>query len=333
VQRESRIGRALWIAIVVVLGAYVVTDFVRSPFLAPSGSAAVRGAALTLWSPAAESGGETGAVLDQAAAALELKGHATAVKTLSGGTAQALIDFFSGYSGGQRDLLVVTSTTLADLAHDRHDLLVPGAAEQAALARELLRRAEPVGMVESEPLALAVDDRSPIRSGPELMRALAGTPEEQLFGIDDDTFSRDQLAALVDRAGIDGEVRFALYQSGAEAGGAIASGGADVALAGAGALHEDVAGGRLRELRWPLDGGRAPRAWIAVVARPDMPARRLSRLRAWVRALAGDHRWGMRLREAGRAPAAPGTARLAALLADTHSADRLERLAQRIERH
>jgi hypothetical protein len=333
VQRESRIGRVLWIAIVIVLSGYVVTDFVRSPFLAPSGSAAVRGAALTLWAPASENGGETGAVLDQGAAALELGGHATVVKSLSGGTSQALIDFFSGQAGSRRDLLVITSTTLADLAHDRHDQLVPGAAEQAALARELLRRAAPIGMVESEPLTLVVGSHSAIQSGSGLLRRLARAPEDQLFGIADDTFSRDQLAALVDRAGVNGEVRFAVYQSGAEAGGAIAGGSADVALAAAGAVHGDVAGGSLRELRWPLDGGRAPRAWIAVVARPDMPAARLARLRAWFRALAGNRRWDAQLRRAGRAPAAPGTRRLAALVADTGGADRLERLAQRIERH
>lgn len=323
----------MWIAIVVVLSGYVVTDFVRSPFLAPSGSAAVRGPAVTLWAPAAEYGGETGAVLDQSAAALELDGHPTAVKSLGGGTAQALIDFFSGYAGARRDLLVVTSTTLADLAHDRHDRLVPGASEQAALARELLRRAQPIGMLASEPLALAVASRSPVRGGSGLLESLASAPWEQLFAIADDTFARDQLAALVDRAGVDGEVRFGVFPSGAEAGAAIVNGGADVVLAPRGGLREDAAAGRLRELRWPLEGGRAPRSWIALVARPDLPVTRLARMREWLRTLARDRRWGSHLREAGRDPGAPGTARLAALLADTRGADRLERLARRIERH
>jgi hypothetical protein len=332
VQRESRLGRAVWIAIVVVLGGYVVTDFVRSPFLAPSGSAAVRGPAVTLWAPAAESGGETGAVLERGAAALELDGHATAVKSLGGGTAQALIDFFSGHSGSRRDLLVVTSTTLADLAHDRQDLLVPGAAEQAAIARELLRRARPVGVLESEPYAVAVGRRSRVGSGAELLEALATAPWRQLFAIEDDTYSRDQLAALVERAGVNGEVRFGVFQSAAEAGGAIAGGSANVVLAPRGALGEDVASGRLRELGWPLAGSAPPRAWIAVVARPDVPAPRLARLRRWVRTLAGDRRWAAQLRGSGRSPGAPGTRRLARLLADPTRADRLERLAQRIER-
>jgi hypothetical protein len=332
VQRESRLGRALWIAIVVVLGGYVVTDFVRSPLLAPSGSAAVRGAAVTLWAPAAESGGETGAVLDRGAAALELGGHATAVKSLRGGTAQALIDFFSGRSGSRRDLLVVTSTTLADLAHDRHDRLVPGAAEQAAIARELLRRARPVGMLESEPLTVAVGRDSPLRDGEDLLEALAVAPWRQMFAIEDDTYSRDQLAALVDRAGVDGEVRFGVFHSGAEAGGAIGGGRADLALAPRGALDEDIAAGHLRELGWPLGDVPAPRAWIGLVARPDLPAGRLASLRGWLRALTADRRWVAQLRRAGRSPGAPGSRRLAALLADTAAADRLELLAQRIER-
>jgi hypothetical protein len=55
-KRESRLGRALWLAFLVLLGGYVVADFVRSPFTAPKGAAAVRGAAVTIWVPAVDAG-------------------------------------------------------------------------------------------------------------------------------------------------------------------------------------------------------------------------------------------------------------------------------------
>jgi hypothetical protein len=62
-KRESRLGRALWLVLLVLLGGYVVADFVRSPFSAPRGAAAVRPAAVTIWAPAGEAGGESGQVL------------------------------------------------------------------------------------------------------------------------------------------------------------------------------------------------------------------------------------------------------------------------------
>jgi hypothetical protein len=333
-RRESRLGRILWIAIVLLLGGYVVADFVRSPFLAPNGSAAVRGAAVTLWTPAGESGGETGAVLEGTAAALELQGHGTAVKSLRGGTAQALIGFFSGTSRAQRgDLLVVTSTTIADLAHDARDRLVPGASEQAALARVLLRRSQPIGMLESDPLSIAVSPRSPLRTGHQLLESLAAYPFDQSFAIGDETFSRDQLAALVYGAGVDGEVHFSVFQDGSQASTALETGGADAVLATRGELREDAAAGRLRELGWPIDGGRAPRAWVGLVARPDLPRRRLDRLRRCFASLARDREWAAHLRADGRAPARPGVRTLAGLIGDSAGADRRERLTALVERH
>src|ERR1700754_2806757 len=201
-KRESRLGRALWVILLVLLGGYVVADFVRSPFSAPRGAAAVRPAAVTIWVPAGGAGDESAAVLDQAAAGLEVGGHRTLVRSIPGGSAQALISFLSRHHPGRGQVLAISSTTLADLAHDRHETLVPGAAEEAALARALLRRAKPIGMLASDPIEVAVERRSPIRNDSELVASLQAAPGEQLFGIDDDTFSRDQLAALV--AGADG---------------------------------------------------------------------------------------------------------------------------------
>jgi tripartite-type tricarboxylate transporter receptor subunit TctC len=329
---ESRLGRALWIGLLVVLVAYVAADFARSPFVAPNGSAAVRPPKLTLWTPAGESGGETGAVLQQTAAALELAGHSTAVKTLPGGSSEAIGDFFSQTPSDQgTDLLVVTSTTVADLAHDRRDRLVPGAAEAAALARAMLRPVQPIGVLETDPLTLAVSRYSPIAGTDSLLAAMRSDPGSRLFGIADDTWSRVQLAALLERAGVNGHVRFSVFQSGAEAGQALETGAANTVLATRGALAEDLSEGSLRELEWPMGRSEAPRAWVAVVARPDLPAERVARLRRWFAALANDRRWRVLLRSAGRHPGGDRR-QLAELLRNPAPADRLERLAQLVAR-
>lgn len=329
-KRESRLGRALWLILLVLLGGYVVADFVRSPFSAPRGAAAVRPAAVTIWTPAADAGDESGTVLHGAAAGLELGGHDAVVKSISGGSAQALISFLSHRRPGHGALLAISSNTLADLAHDRRETLVPGAAEEAALARALLRRAKPVGLLASAPLELAVGSDSPIRSGEELVADLIAAPGDQLVGIDDDTFSRDELAALVEGAGIDGEVRFTVFQSSAGAGAAIQSGAAQTVLAGRPALRADLHSGHLRGFHWPLPGP-APRAWVAVVARPDVGAAELRQLREWVGRLQVEPRWRAILRHEGRRPADPGLKELASLIRHSAPADRLEEIAQRVE--
>jgi tripartite-type tricarboxylate transporter receptor subunit TctC len=327
-KRESRLGRTLWLVLLVLLGGYVVADFVRSPFSAPRGSAAVRPAAVTIWAPAGEAADETEAVLNQAAAGLELAGHRAVTRAIPGGSAGALISFLSHPRPGRGQLLAISSTTLADLAHDRREKLVPGAAEEAALARELLRRSKPIGILASDPLEVAVDRGSPIRNGSELVASLAAAPEELLFGIDDDTFSRDQLAAFVEGAGVDGEVHFSVFQSADEASQAIATGTAETVLVGRPALHDR----RLHALGWPLPTPQ-PRAWVALIARPSVGATELATLRKWVAALQTDPHWRAHLRGEGRNPSAPGTRALAALLRHTAPADRLEEVAERVERN
>jgi hypothetical protein len=327
-KRESRLGRVLWLTLLVLLVGYVVADFVRSPFSAPKGAAAVRGAAVTIWVPAGEAGDESGSVLTGAAAGLDLADHTTVVKSISGGSAQALISFLSRRHGGRGQVLAITSTTLADLAHDRHETLVPGAAEEAALARALLRRAKPIGMLASNPIEVAVERGSSIKSGSELIASLRAAPGEQLFGIDDDTFSRDELAALVAGAGVNGEVHFTVYQSGADAARGAAAGNDGTVLAGRPALR----GERLHRLGWPLPTPQ-PRAWVALLARAEVGDPELAALRAWVAALQRDPHWRANLRAEGRRAAAPGTQALAHLLRHTAPADHLEQVAQRVERN
>ncbi|HEX6667375.1 MAG TPA: hypothetical protein VF081_12355 [Solirubrobacterales bacterium] len=331
-QRESTLGRALWIALLVVLGGYVVADFVRPPFLAGSGSAAVRPAELTLWSAAGEASGETGAVVQGAAAALELNGHTSVVKTLEGGSSQAVAEFLADPPHGDgAPLLVVSSSTLANLARDRRDRLIPGAAEEAAKARELLRRSIPLGLIESDPLAIVVARDSGVESSAELLSELRESPWMRRFAIADDIWSRVQLAAMVNRAGVDGHIPFSVFQSGAETGEAIVNGAANTAVATRGALREDVQAGRLRELPWPF-AGEAPRSWVVLVAAPGTAPARVAGLRRWIADLSRDPSWRRELRHSGRIPGDPGSVDPEQLLrGGTARADQLELLAQRVE--
>lgn len=330
-QRESRLGRALWITLLVLLGGYVVSDFVRTPFLAPSGSAAVRPAQVTLWVPEGGAGDEASPIVVRAAAALELEGHTTSVKSIRGGSSEAVADFLSHPPEPGANLLVVTSATLADLAHDRRERLVPGAAEEAALAQELLRRAGPVGMLESAPLTIGVAPSSPLQSPRQVLAAIRSAPEQQLVAIADDTWSRVQLAALVQRAGVDGNVRFSVFQSGTEAAQAVESGRATMMLGTRGALRTEVRQGRLRELAWPFGAEHAPRFWVALVAAPALSPSRATQLRSWVAKLRTDRGWLARLREAGATPGIAGQDLAGLLRRDTLAANRLELLSRQIE--
>jgi hypothetical protein len=183
-------------------------------------------------------------------------------------------------------------------------------------------------MLSSNPLELAVERGSPIRDGSELVAALAAAPEELLFGIDDDTFSRDQLAAFVQGAGVDGEVHFSVFRTADEANQAIATGAAEAVLVGRPALDDP----RLHILGWPLPTPQ-PRAWVGLVARPSIGAAELADLRAWLARLQTDRHWRSHLRAEGRRPADPGTRALARLVRHTAPADRLERVAERVERN
>ncbi|HVY77497.1 MAG TPA: hypothetical protein VG898_03225 [Solirubrobacterales bacterium] len=330
-QQESTLGRTLWIAILVLLVCYVAADFARSPFFAQRGAAAVQAPQLTLWITGPEAGGEAEIVARQAAAGFELSGHSTVVKRLDGGSSHAVAEFLSQPRRRRSaDLLVLTNSTLADLAHDRLDHLVPGAAEQAVLAQALLRRSTPIRALTADRLVVAVNPQAQIDGTTDLLEAMRSAPWDRLFAIADDSWSRVQLAALVERAGVDGEARFRIFGSGEEAGRAVGEGTAETALITRGAL---LAGANLRRLAWPV-AGRVPRTWVALVALPGLPAARAAKLRRIVDQLLADRSWRVQQRRAGREPFGAASGSLPALLlSGATRAARLERLADRVERH
>jgi len=323
----------LWLALLVLLCGYVVADFVRSPFVASSGSAAVRPAQLTLWVVGAEAGGDAGTVAQQAAASLELAGHTTVVKSLDGGTSQAVADFLARRSGSDgANLLVVTGATLADLAHDRADRLVPGASEQAAVAQALLARAEPVGALASSPLALGVPAGSTVDSGPSLLAAMRTTPWDRLVAIADDTWSRVQLAALVAHVGVSGHTRFSVFPSAADAVQGAEIGEANMVMASRGAVRGEARSGQLRTIPWPHDAGPTPRDWVALVSAPSAAPESLAASSSWIGTLSRDTSWHRALRREGRDPLVAQGRQLTALLRGwSDQAARLERLSQLVE--
>jgi tripartite-type tricarboxylate transporter receptor subunit TctC len=304
------VGRALWPALILVLLAHAVSDVLHHPFLGDTGDAATVDAHLTLWVPGTESGGPSEAVARDAAASLQLTGRPATVKLLrTGGAAGAVARFLGGGSARPADLLVVSSATVADLARGQSDALFGDEAAENARAEALLRRARPLALLAQDTLQLAVRTRSRLHSGAQLLAALRRDPRSHLLAVEGDAWTKVNLGRLVQRAGVPGRVPYRAYPSGGEAALGLESGDADVVLAPSSELRAEIAGGRLRALPWPADGGAPPRAWTAVLEAPGLRPGQHARLRDELARLSGDPHWRAALHDAGRA--APGPAAIA----------------------
>ncbi len=305
-------GRTLWLAVVILLAAFVLADFVRSPLLPGSGAGAISAPKLTLWVPGPEASGPGGQVAAAAAAGLELAGRPTVVKHLKGGTSAALAALLSAPPRRSDDLLVISSSSLVGLARDETDAIVPGAAGSALEARALLRRAQAVGLLSRERLALASLPGSGIGDSADLVERIRRAPGSAVFAIPDDSWSRAELARLVNRSGRGGTVPFVAYEDDDLVARARADGVSKVLLGSRGALAAEARAGRLVPLAWPV--GRAPRSWVALVAPATYPRRRLAVLRAWIARLVDDPRWRRHERTDDRAPGRPWSPALEAML-------------------
>ncbi|HWI74135.1 MAG TPA: hypothetical protein VNT55_19400, partial [Baekduia sp.] len=239
--RESRAGRALWPALILVLLAHAVSDVLHHPFLGDTGDAAIVDAHLTLWVPGTESGGPSEAVAREAAASLQLTGRPATVKLLRKGGAAGAVAGFLGDGARASDLLVVSSATVADLARGRSDRLFGDQATRAADAEALLRRARPLAVLAQDTLQLAVRSSSRLRSGEQLAAELRRAPRSHLLAIEGDAWTKVQLGRLVQRAGVPGRVPYRAYPSGGEAALGLESGDADVVLAPSSELRAEVA--------------------------------------------------------------------------------------------
>jgi tripartite-type tricarboxylate transporter receptor subunit TctC len=176
---------------------------------------------------------------------------------------------------------------------------------QAALAQRLLARARPARLLGADPLAIAVRRGSPIRNVAQLVAQLRSAPQARVFATTGENWATDDLAALVDGAGVDGVVPYLVYPSSEEAALALAAGAAEVLLAPRTAIAAQVRAGALRELAWSAGARRPAPFWVALVAAPGVAP--------------------------GRRVRAPGPARL--LRREMASMAGLQQVALRLERH
>lgn len=333
VRNESQLSRSLWAIVLTVVVSIVVVSYARQA-LDGSSEAVGFGPSLTLWVAGADAGGQTVSVATQAASCWELNGHSATVGVLPGGSATAVAEFLNGVRGKPDELLLITSTTLADIAHDRHDpLLGDESRERAQRAQRMLANAPPIAILASDPLTLAVSARSSIRTTAQLLERIRDSPSQPLLAVAADSWLRGNLAALVQRTGVQGEVPYGVFSSSREALANLGEDEGQVVVAPYSAISTDLRDGRLRALPWPAADGRAPRAWLAILAPDGLRASEVSTLRAQARGLCAGTTWSRLLRTDGLRPVSPGTIDLRSFVPDgIREAARLQTVAARVLR-
>jgi tripartite-type tricarboxylate transporter receptor subunit TctC len=334
VQDESQLGRFLWTALLTGVVVVVVLSFARQPLSGGDGQAAGFGRAVTLWVAGGEAGGLAEAVAQQAAGCWVSDGHTAQVGTLSGSSSAAVAGFLTREHGAAEDLLVITSTTLSDIAHDRSvaaPLTEPH--EHAQVANRLLANTAPIAVLGSDPLVLAVHAGSAIRTDAELLAQIRRASSPALLGVASDTWLQDNLAALVHGAGLHRELPYTVFGSSREALVSLEAGEIEAVLAPANAIRSQLRGGRLRELPWPSWSGAAPRAWVAIVGPAGLSAGTIATLRSQASRLCAGAAWSELLRGDGLSPAPLSAARLEDFVrASVGETDRLQALAAHIVR-
>jgi tripartite-type tricarboxylate transporter receptor subunit TctC len=329
-EHESPLGRALWATALVVVVSLVIGNFARQPLFGSNGQATALAQPPTLWLAGTGAGGQAQVVARQAAGWLALDGQAGAVSLLPGASASATVRFFQSVHRTPSQLLVLTSTTLADIARDR---TLP---EQSALrlsadrATQELARAAPVAVLGREPLALAVPGRSPVRSAQQLGAIGDEQRGAPLFSLVDESWLLDNLAALVERVGVSGPTSYTLSSSPREAVLGLGAGQSEAVLTPRGLIRGELRSGRLRELAWP---GVTPSAWVALVAASGVSPAQLAALRTDAHALCASSAWRAVLGGDGLQPVVLSGQRLSGFLrASLAQTEQLETLSASIVR-
>lgn len=327
---ETPFGRLLWVLVLVVVVAIVIFSFARHPLLAGDEEASGFSRPLTLWVAGAEGDGQAEAVARELAGCWQVAGRSVTVGTLPGGSAAAVVDFLDRVHDTPNELLLVTSTTLSDIARDLDNPLLPEPRERAQRAVHLLTAAAPIAVLGGERLALAVHADSSIHTTSELLSLLREQPSRPLFGVAADTWLEGNLAALVNYSGLHGSMPYGIFTSSRSAVQSLDAGEVKAVLAPFGAINHDLRRGRLRRLPWPHGATQAPHTWVAIVAPAGLSAHAVRGLREQTRGLcvsAGKHRL---LREQGVAPIQSVTPRLADFISNGVSeAVELQALAAR----
>jgi hypothetical protein len=341
VRGDGRVVRALWPALAGLLAIYLLVDLVSEPLLGTSGVAAPPPRVM-LWLSRTDADGAAAEVAQAAAAALGNRPRDAGVGVFHGGSSDAVQQFFDpARTDLDNAMLVVTSSTFSDLARERNDADVPGAAVDAHEAQRLLANATPIALLSSDPVLLAVPLTTSARTQrPDaLLKQIRTAPSQRTWAIADDTFARGNLAALVQAAhGIapsttPGKVPFRVYPTQRDAITAVGDGAAGAALTTRSAIRSQRVAQRVRTIGWPPAAGAAPQAWVALVARPTLPASAARALRSRVAAIIASERWREQLRRSGRMPTSLAPERLRAFLGRARAAARdTQQVAASLER-
>jgi hypothetical protein len=328
-QGESPLGRLLWTVLLTIVVVVVVFNFARQPLSGGDGQAAGFVHPVTLWVAGGASSGLAEVVAQQAAGCWEGDGHMAQAAEIPGSSSTAVAGFLTRVYDKPEDLLVITSTTLSDIAHDRGAAAFSEPHERAQTAARLLTDAAPIAVLGSDPLVLAVRSGSAIHTDAQLLAQMRVTTTRPLIGVARDSWLQDNLAALVNGSGLARKLPYAVYGSSHEAITSLEAGEVEVVLAPANAIHA----GRLRELPWPSWSGGPPRAWVAIVGGPGLSARTVARLRARARSLCSGAGWTQLLHGDGLSPMTLGTGQLARFVrTGVRETDRLQTIATHIVR-
>lgn len=332
-RQESPLDRTLWTIVLTVAVLVVVLSFARQPLLGGDNEASGFTPPLTLWLAGPQTGGEAEALAQQVASCWSQAGRPVTVGVLPGSSSTAVTDFLDRVHHAPGDLLLITSTTVSNIAHDRAAMELSVAGERGQRAARLLNDASPVAVLASDRLALAVRSSSPIRATDQLLELMRHESSRPLLGVAQNTWLDGNLAVLAQYAGLRGQVPYSAFGSSREAVVSLEAGEVEAVIAPQSALRHEASDDRLRELPWPSASGAIPRSWVAIVAPNGLSSTELTTLRAQARHLCSGATWTTIVRGDGLLPAAPSQPALAGFVRKDLSEEGLrQELAARIVR-
>lgn len=331
---ETSFDRSLWTIVLTVAVAFVVFSFARGPLMSPGGPDSALAHPLTLWVAGGEASGEAEALAHQAAACWQLGGRQATVGVLPGGSVEAVGDFLHQARGTASEVLLLTSSTLSEIAYEA--LRPPGSPVRAraqATAQRLLE-ATPVAVLGRDSMSLAVRSDSSIRTTPQLLTLLRARPAHPLVGVAAEAWLEGGLSTLAQSADVEGDMPFSAYHSSREALESLEAGEADAVVAPQSALARSLRRGGLRRLAWPSAPSADAQGWVAILAPSGLSTNAVDSLRAEATALCDGDGWRKRLREDGLTPAKASPASLRQLIRGGLSeATRVQAIAARVVRN
>lgn len=299
---ESLFSRGLWTLVLTAAVIVVVFSYARHPLLATDGAPVGFAPSLVLWVTGDEANGQASVLAAQAASRFGESGQPTTVGVLHGDSSSAVIDFLS--RARQKQLMILSSGTLAGIVRDRSDYLLPEEVrEHARTAVRLLSRAKPIAVLAADPLGLAVRAGSPIQTAGQVLSLLHHSPSRPVFDVAADAWLQDNMAELVQAAGLRGAIPYGVFGSSQQAVASLDAGEDGVAVAPRSMFDDQVARGRLRALGWPPSGTSEPRSWIAILSTAGLGADRVSSLRRQAGRLDSSPGWRLLLVKHGLIPA------------------------------